>query len=173
MNVEATAKRGVPTSEYLDIPVVSDKERLGFNVREFVKQWGLNAALGGGYHMYRQVWDETVTGLYGAVFGKWLFSSRLASFFFLVLLTDPLLLRPTGASLWFATEGGPLCCSQDEEKVRVGWRLPPTLRDVGFDVSTLFSLHAPVVQDINYSATSRAFGIHLIFTRNSHFEFKL
>ncbi|KAJ8088704.1 mitochondrial 54S ribosomal protein YmL35 [Marasmius tenuissimus] len=70
LNVEAKARRGVSTSESLDIPVVPDKERLGFNVREFVKQWGLNAALGGGYHMYRQVWDDTVTGIYGAVFGR-------------------------------------------------------------------------------------------------------
>ncbi|KAF9261856.1 PEBP-like protein [Marasmius fiardii PR-910] len=70
LNVQARAERGVPTSEYLDIPIVPDSERLGFNVREFAKKWGLNAALGGGYHMFRQVWDDTVTGIYAAVLGK-------------------------------------------------------------------------------------------------------
>ncbi|ESK95585.1 hypothetical protein Moror_12659 [Moniliophthora roreri MCA 2997] len=70
LNTEATAPRGVPTSKTLDIPVVSDKERLGFNVREFVKKWGLNAAMGGGYHMFREVWDEHVTHIYEAILGQ-------------------------------------------------------------------------------------------------------
>ncbi|KAK7041759.1 mitochondrial 54S ribosomal protein YmL35 [Paramarasmius palmivorus] len=70
LNTEATATRGVPTSKSLDIPVVPDDQRLGFNVRDFVKKWGLNAAMGGGYHMFREVWDEHVTHIYEAVLGR-------------------------------------------------------------------------------------------------------
>lgn len=53
----------------MDIPVVTKEERLNFNVREFVKQWGLNAAKGGGGHMWREVWDETVSGVYKDILG--------------------------------------------------------------------------------------------------------
>ncbi|KAL0568361.1 mitochondrial 54S ribosomal protein YmL35 [Marasmius crinis-equi] len=70
LNAEANAGRGVPTSEKLDIPVVPNKERLGFDVREFAKKWRLNAALGGGYHMFREVWDDTVTGIYDGILNR-------------------------------------------------------------------------------------------------------
>lgn len=53
-----------PTSRHLDIPVVPDEERHGFNVREFVGKWELNAASGGGAHMWREIWDKDVSEIY-------------------------------------------------------------------------------------------------------------
>ncbi|KAH6917704.1 phosphatidylethanolamine-binding protein [Coprinopsis sp. MPI-PUGE-AT-0042] len=69
-NIEARAEPGVPTSQHLDIPVVPDNERLGFNVREFCKAWGLDAKKGGGVHMFREVWDEDVSKIYSDVLGQ-------------------------------------------------------------------------------------------------------
>lgn len=54
----------VTTSARLDIPIVPDDQRLGFDVREFIKQWGFNAAKGGGAHMWREVWNRRVTEIY-------------------------------------------------------------------------------------------------------------
>ena len=51
----------------LDIPVVSDQARLGFNYRAFAAQHGLDATKGGGIFMFREVWDETVSKIYSDV----------------------------------------------------------------------------------------------------------
>lgn len=40
------------------------EERLHFDVREFVARWGLDAAQGGGAHMWREIWDEQVSRIY-------------------------------------------------------------------------------------------------------------
>jgi len=67
----AAASRATgPTSMHLDIPVVPEEERLGFNVREFVQRWGMNATTGGGAHMWREVWDEDVSKIYKDILGK-------------------------------------------------------------------------------------------------------
>ncbi|KAF8584930.1 PEBP-like protein [Ramaria rubella] len=48
----------------LPIPVPSDAQRLGFDVRAFVGEWGLDRVQGGGAHMWREVWDEEVSVLH-------------------------------------------------------------------------------------------------------------
>ncbi|KAJ3723989.1 hypothetical protein C8R42DRAFT_664173 [Lentinula raphanica] len=109
------------TSQWLDIPVVPDSERRGFNLRKFVREWGLSGSgdttlkdvgrggssenssiggggtsgqsltalraqvnggkgldvennraivAGGGVHMFREVWDETVSGVFEASVAK-------------------------------------------------------------------------------------------------------
>jgi len=58
-----------PTSVHLDIPVVPDRERLGFDVRQFASKWNLNDAKGGGAHMWREVWDDDVSNIYRDVLG--------------------------------------------------------------------------------------------------------
>ncbi|KIM48480.1 hypothetical protein M413DRAFT_232898 [Hebeloma cylindrosporum] len=60
----------IPTSMHLDIPVVPDAERLGFDVRAFVQKWNLNGAKGGGAHLWREVWDENVSQIYKDVLNK-------------------------------------------------------------------------------------------------------
>jgi large subunit ribosomal protein L35 len=55
---------------HLDIPVVLDEERLGFDVRSFIQKWNLNGAKGGGAHMWRQVWDENVSLIYKDVLSQ-------------------------------------------------------------------------------------------------------
>ncbi|KAJ4485388.1 phosphatidylethanolamine-binding protein [Lentinula aciculospora] len=63
------------TSKWLDIPVVPDSKRRGFDLRQFVKTWELSGSglstqknsavvVGGGAHMFREVWDETVSGVF-------------------------------------------------------------------------------------------------------------
>ncbi|THU88201.1 PEBP-like protein, partial [Dendrothele bispora CBS 962.96] len=89
-------KELITTSKYLDIPVMPDSKRLGFDVRAFCKEWGLmlngNYRLkakegeaevegegverrsgmfgGGGVHMFREVWDESVGSIHEVFFGK-------------------------------------------------------------------------------------------------------
>ena len=59
----------------LDIPVVKDEDRVGFDVRGFVRYWGLGLGRvvgekeGGGAFMWREVWDEAVGGIYKRWFG--------------------------------------------------------------------------------------------------------
>ncbi|TDL17302.1 PEBP-like protein [Rickenella mellea] len=53
----------VPT-EKVTIPAISDAERLGFNLREFCATHGFNSSEGGAIHMWREVWDETVSQIY-------------------------------------------------------------------------------------------------------------
>jgi hypothetical protein len=47
-----------------DTQIVPDAQRLHFDVRAFAKQYGLNGALGGGAHMWREVWDKYVGAVY-------------------------------------------------------------------------------------------------------------
>ncbi|KIY45108.1 PEBP-like protein [Fistulina hepatica ATCC 64428] len=60
----------------IDIAVISEEQRLGFDVRAFVKQYGLGLGdcigtrTGGGAHMWRQVWDENVSWIYENVIKK-------------------------------------------------------------------------------------------------------
>ncbi|KAH9487184.1 54S ribosomal protein L35, mitochondrial [Psilocybe cubensis] len=53
-----------PTSQRLDIPVVPEEERRGFDVRAFMEKWGFEGRRGGGAHMFREVWDEDVSAIY-------------------------------------------------------------------------------------------------------------
>ncbi|KAJ7924389.1 phosphatidylethanolamine-binding protein [Mycena leptocephala] len=54
----------VTLSQRINVPVVPNSERFCFDVRAFVKQWGLNGAMGGGAHMWREVWDKYVGAVY-------------------------------------------------------------------------------------------------------------
>ncbi|KAF9014902.1 phosphatidylethanolamine-binding protein [Cyathus striatus] len=64
-SLNMSARAGTePTSQHLDIPVVSVEQRRGFDVRAFCQQWGLDAASGGGVHMWREVWSEEVSKIY-------------------------------------------------------------------------------------------------------------
>ncbi|EJD03667.1 PEBP-like protein [Fomitiporia mediterranea MF3/22] len=54
----------VNASEKLSIPSVSDEARIGFDVRAFCEEHGLDASQGGGAHMWREVWNEAVTDIY-------------------------------------------------------------------------------------------------------------
>ncbi|KIL71109.1 hypothetical protein M378DRAFT_116719 [Amanita muscaria Koide BX008] len=67
LNLTARASRDQVTSAYLDIPVVGNADRKGFNVRAFVQQWGLDGAQGGGVHMFRQIWDADVSRIYAEI----------------------------------------------------------------------------------------------------------
>ncbi|TBU38371.1 PEBP-like protein [Dichomitus squalens] len=51
-------------SEPIDVPVLQESDRLGFDFRVFAAQYGFDGARGGGAHMWREVWDETVSHIY-------------------------------------------------------------------------------------------------------------
>ncbi|KAI9065566.1 PEBP-like protein [Trametes sanguinea] len=51
-------------TEPIDIPVFEEENRLGFDFRTFAEQYGFDGARGGGAHMWREVWDETVSHIY-------------------------------------------------------------------------------------------------------------
>ncbi|KAH8822516.1 phosphatidylethanolamine-binding protein [Flagelloscypha sp. PMI_526] len=50
-----------PTSKIITLP--NQIEREGFDMRAFIKEFELNPALGGGVHMFREVWDEWVSSV--------------------------------------------------------------------------------------------------------------
>ncbi|EKM83372.1 hypothetical protein AGABI1DRAFT_116893 [Agaricus bisporus var. burnettii JB137-S8] len=64
LNIETRAKPNEPTSIHLDIPIVSDRRRKGFDLRSFMREWGFDMRQGGGAHMWREVWDEHVSTVY-------------------------------------------------------------------------------------------------------------
>lgn len=78
-NAEARAQPDLSTSTHLDIPPVTDAQRHQFDVRAFVRQWGLNGAKGGGVHMWREVWSEAVSKIYADILREGLLPPR-ASF---------------------------------------------------------------------------------------------
>ncbi|PCH33086.1 PEBP-like protein [Wolfiporia cocos MD-104 SS10] len=51
-------------TERIHVPVLTDEERVGFDLRQFAAKYGLDGAKGGGAHMWREVWDETVSKIY-------------------------------------------------------------------------------------------------------------
>ena len=51
-------------SKPLDIPSLTNEARLGFNLREFCAQHGINPSSGGAAHMWREIWDSTVSDIY-------------------------------------------------------------------------------------------------------------
>lgn len=63
----------VNTSEKLSIPAVSEEARIRFNLRAFCEEYGLDASKGGGAHMWREVWDETVSDIYKHTLSTFLF----------------------------------------------------------------------------------------------------
>ena len=46
------------------VPRVADDARRGFDVRAFCAEHGLDASQGGGAHMWRSLWDGTVSDIY-------------------------------------------------------------------------------------------------------------
>ncbi|KAF8876496.1 phosphatidylethanolamine-binding protein, partial [Infundibulicybe gibba] len=51
------------TSLWLDIPPIADDARAGFDMRAFVRRWGMDRG-GGGAHMWRAVWGEECSAIY-------------------------------------------------------------------------------------------------------------
>ena len=69
-SLTTAARASGPTSVHLDIPVVPDETRHGFDIREFTRTWGLDASSGGGAHMWREVWDHDVSAIYRDVLSR-------------------------------------------------------------------------------------------------------
>ena len=55
-------------------PFSADEARTGFNLRAFCERYGLDASIGGGAHMWREVWDETVSDIYKNTLSEFFFS---------------------------------------------------------------------------------------------------
>jgi hypothetical protein len=60
----------LPQVSELSIPVVPEDARLGFDVRAFLSEHSLDGSLGGGAHMWREEWDETVSQIHQDVLSK-------------------------------------------------------------------------------------------------------
>jgi large subunit ribosomal protein L35 len=54
----------------IPVPIVEAEQRIGFNVRRFMSDHGLDGSDGGGAHMWREVWDEEVSRIYSDVLSK-------------------------------------------------------------------------------------------------------
>ncbi|KAH7926219.1 PEBP-like protein [Leucogyrophana mollusca] len=57
----------LPQQSHLSIPKLSKEARLGFDVRAFLERYGFDASIGGGAHMWREVWSEGVSGIYSEI----------------------------------------------------------------------------------------------------------
>lgn len=75
-SLSAASRASEPTSVHLDIPVVPDEKRHGFDIREFTRMWGLDAGCGGGAHMWREVWDNDVSMIYRDILSESCFLVR-------------------------------------------------------------------------------------------------
>lgn len=51
-------------SAKINVPIVPIAERRGFDLRAFCETHGLDGSKGGGAHMWREVWDPTVSDIY-------------------------------------------------------------------------------------------------------------
>lgn len=51
-------------SAKINVPIVPVAERRGFDLRAFCETHGLDGSNGGGAHMWREVWDPTVSDIY-------------------------------------------------------------------------------------------------------------
>ena len=103
-------------TEPIDIPVFEESDRLGFNFRAFAEQYGFDGARGGGAHMWREVWDETVSHIYKYTLSEY----RLGSVGEPVLIVHRIcsrVCREGGAEVWQAPEARPVRGAQAEEKV--------------------------------------------------------
>jgi len=113
-----------PTSVQLDIPIVSDQERLGFNVRKFASQWNLDGAKGGGVHMWREVWDDDVSLIYRDILGKCFFVFVGWHSYFILFVY-----RYGGTCLWPPTQSGCICADEAAKEICflgyivAGWEL--------------------------------------------------
>jgi len=52
------------SAQTIKVPVIKDEARRGFNLRQFCETHGYDASAGGGAHMWREVWNETVSDIY-------------------------------------------------------------------------------------------------------------
>jgi large subunit ribosomal protein L35 len=50
--------------------MIAKDKRAGFDVREFMEQYGLDGSAGGGAHMWREVWSEGVQVVYKDVLSE-------------------------------------------------------------------------------------------------------
>lgn len=60
-------------TEEISVPVVSDDQRIGFNLRAFMKEYGLDGTKGSGAHMFRQIWNEDVSEIYTEILSTFSF----------------------------------------------------------------------------------------------------
>lgn len=64
-------------TEPIKLPNIPEAERLGFNFRAFADEHGFDGSKGGGAHMWREVWDETVSKIYRDVLSEYFLYRKL------------------------------------------------------------------------------------------------
>jgi hypothetical protein len=99
-----------PSAEPIDGPPLAADTRGRFDVRAFCAHYGIEPATGGAGHMWREVWSEDVSKMYG---------SRLGRSPFAIVLGEcaDILRRGRGAALCAATQAGPVCRGQEDVEV--------------------------------------------------------
>jgi large subunit ribosomal protein L35 len=70
----------------IDVPTLDAEQRAHFDVRAFCAHYALDGAKGGGAHMWRAVWSEDVSKMYGTRLGQY----SLGYLFATTVLTDAL-----------------------------------------------------------------------------------
>jgi large subunit ribosomal protein L35 len=73
-NTEARAKDGEVTSKEIEVDVIGEEGRKGFDVREFCERHGMSCKEGGAVHMWREVWSERTNKVYREILSECLIS---------------------------------------------------------------------------------------------------
>jgi hypothetical protein len=99
-------------TEPIEVPAFGDADRLGFDLRAFADKYGLDGSKGGGAHMWREIWDPTVSQIYKETLSKYLRDSEISW----TNLVD-LFIRTQGARVWTHAEAGSLCPVQADLQI--------------------------------------------------------
>lgn len=101
----------LPQRFRISVPVLSQKQRCGFDVRTFIEKYKFEDSKGGGIHMFREVWNEEVSNIYQEILGTY---NRISSppmswipMYFLFIS------RSGGAEVRQAKEGRSLCRARE------------------------------------------------------------
>lgn len=61
------------TTEEISVPIFSEDQRMGFNLRAFMQKYGLDGTKGSGGHMFRQIWNQDVSKIYTDILSMFFF----------------------------------------------------------------------------------------------------
>ena len=68
-------------TENIFVPIFSEEQRIGFNLRAFMQKYGLDGTKGSGAHMFRQIWNQDVSQVYTDILSMFSFVNLCATAF--------------------------------------------------------------------------------------------
>ena len=98
-------------TEPIEIPAIPKEKRLGFDLRRFAEKYGLHGDKGGGVHMWREIWDPTVSQIYKDTLSTYLIphssSEKVVTMFCITELEEPVFGRAPKPDIYAAVKQSP------------------------------------------------------------------